>query len=303
MLDDMDGVQIGRRVRAVRMRLGLRQLDVAERAGVSHDLVSRIERGRLDALQQRTLRDVLGALEMELAQEVRWRGGDVDRLVDEGHASLVERICALLVAAGWVVLPEVSFSVYGERGSIDVLAWHPGQRLLLVVEVKTSLQSMEELLRRHDVKVRLAPRLAGERFGWTARGVARLLVLPDDSTPRRRVARHAAMLQASYPVRGREVGAWLRNPGATRGMLIFLSPSYGERLRRGPVTRRRVRKPGAAAPVAVVGSESAVGPALASQGPAAGSSAASGASGLPTEEPVAVVDTASDLPVPPASSG
>jgi len=37
--------QIGRRVRAVRTELGLRQRDVAERAGLSAETVSRIERG------------------------------------------------------------------------------------------------------------------------------------------------------------------------------------------------------------------------------------------------------------------
>jgi len=238
----MDDVRIGLRVRAVRHRLGWRQVDVAGRAGVSQDTVSRIERGQLDALQLRTLRSVLRVLEIDLAQEVRWRGGDLDRLADEGHAALVARVCGLLQAAGWTVRPEVSFAVYGERGSIDVLAWHQAARLLLVIEVKTTLNSIEETLRRHDVKVRLGPKVARERFGWGISSVARLLVLPDLSTPRRRVGRHDGVLRAVYPLRGSAAASWVRDPSGSRGLLLFLSPTLPGRGGSASVTRRRVRR-------------------------------------------------------------
>ena len=236
----MDDVRIGLRVRAVRHRLGWRQADVAQRAGVSQDTVSRVERGQLDALQVRTLRSVLRVLEMHLAQDVRWRGGDLDRLADEGHAAIVARVCELLQAIGWTVRPEVSYAVYAERGSIDVLAWHPTARLLLVVEVKTTLNSIEETLRRHDAKVRLAAGIARERFGWEPGAVARMLTLPDLSTPRRRVGRHDGVLGPVYPLRGHAATAWLRDPAGSRGLLLFLSPTLPGRGRPPAVTRKRV---------------------------------------------------------------
>ena len=31
------------------------------------------------------------------------------------------------VLPAWVLAPEVSYSIYGERGVIDILAWHPGR--------------------------------------------------------------------------------------------------------------------------------------------------------------------------------
>ena len=237
----MDDVRLGWRVRVVRHRLGWRQQDVAVRAGVSQDTVSRIERGRLDALQVRTLRAVCRALDIELAQEIRWRGGDLDRLADEGHAALVAAVCRTLERTGWVVQPEVSYSVYGERGSIDVLAWHPGARIVVVIEVKTTLTSIEETLRRHDAKVRLAPGVARERFGWDAAGVGRLLVLPDVSTARRRVARHDGVLVRRYPLRGPAVRAWLRDPVPGSGLLLFLSPTLRVVGSNGAVASRRVR--------------------------------------------------------------
>ena len=52
----------------------------------------------------------------------------------------------------WMLAPEVSFSVYGERGVIDILAWHPGRRALLVIELKTDLVDMNELLGTFDRK-------------------------------------------------------------------------------------------------------------------------------------------------------
>ena len=91
--------------------------------------------------------------------------------------------------------------MYGERGSIDLVAWHAASATLLVIEVKTALTS-KETLRRHDVKVRPAAGVVAERFGWKARRVARLLVLPGGSTARAQVRRHDAVLRSALPLRG-----------------------------------------------------------------------------------------------------
>ena len=83
--------------------------------------------------------------------------------------------------------------------------------MLLVIEVKTELTSVEETLRRHDAKVRLAAGVVEERFGWRPRRLGRLLILPDASTPRRHVRRHDAVLHAAYPTRGARLRTWLRS--------------------------------------------------------------------------------------------
>ncbi len=248
----MNDIRVGSRVRAVRLRLGWRQADVAQRCGMSQSAVCRIERGQLDHMTLRSVRLALSALDIDLDLVPRWRGGDLDRLADEAHAMLMGRFARVLEALGWQAQVEVSFSVYGERGSIDLLAWHPATRTLLVVEVKTALTSVEETLRRHDMKVRLAPTIARERFGWNARATGRLLLLPDDSTARRRVARHGLLLGSVYQLRGRAAHAWLRTPAAGAGMLVtpaagagilvFLSAMPGTTGRRDPGARRRVRR-------------------------------------------------------------
>lgn len=43
-------------------------------------------------------------------------------------------------------MPEVSFSIYGERGVIDLLAWHGPSRTLLVIELKTEVVDAAEML-------------------------------------------------------------------------------------------------------------------------------------------------------------
>ena len=237
----MDAVRIGRTLRALRIRRDLRQQDLGDAAGVSQDMVSLIERGHLDRVSIRTLVRLLAALEADLNLVVRWRGGDIDRLLDEGHASLVARAAATLERAGWAVLPEVTFAIYADRGSMDLLGWHATSATLLVVEVKTELTSIEETLRTHDMKVRVARRVALERTGWRGGSVARMLVLPDTSTARRRAARHAALLARQYPLGGDVARSWLRIPSGTAGLLVYLSPTNHHRGRCGPISPRRVR--------------------------------------------------------------
>ena len=238
----MDDARIGRGVRRLRHRRSWTQEDLAGRCGESQDAVSRVERGHLADMPLRRVRSIARALDAEVVISLRWRGGDMDRLMDEGHAVLLGSIAQLLEASGWITRSEVSYSVYGERGSIDLLAWHPPTRTLLVVEVKTEVVSVEGTLRKHDEKVRLAGRIAGERFGWQVRGTSRLLVLPDLSTPRRHVERHGRVMASAYPMRGAGLRAWLREPGGgSASGLLFVSPTQQVRGRHGPVSRKRVR--------------------------------------------------------------
>jgi transcriptional regulator with XRE-family HTH domain len=243
----MEDVRIGARVRALRHRLGWRQADLAAKAGVSQDLVSRIERGRLEGIPLREVRRVVAALDAQLVVGVRWRGGDLDRLIDEGHAALAGRAIRLLGEAGWEVRAEVSYSIYGERGSIDLLAWHPPTRSLLVVEIKTAVMSIEETIRKHDQKARLAGRIAIESLGWRPASVSRLLVLPDQSTARRRVQRHDQVMATAYPTRTSNARTWLRVPAGVVSALIFVPIADRTRVaardsaNAGGITRRRVR--------------------------------------------------------------
>ena len=211
---------------------------------MSQGLVSLLERGHLDRLSLASIRRIAHALDADLSLQVRWRGGDLDRLVDEGHATLVGVIVNTLKRAGWTIRIEASYSIYGERGSIDVLAWHPETRTLLVVEVKTELTNVEETLRKHDEKARLGRTIAEQHGGWQPARIARLLVLPDSATARRRVDRHGVALGLAYPRRGADARRWLRAPDSPASMLLFVkAPTSNARA----VSRKRIRKANLAA--------------------------------------------------------
>ena len=219
----MDDLAVGRSIRVIRIRHGWRQADLAALAGVSRATVSRVERGDLDALQLRTLRDVCEAAGLRLLLEARGTGGDLERLLGARHSAMHEAMARLFASLpGWTAVPEVTFSIYGERGAIDILAWHAATRTLLVIELKTELVDLQETVGTLDRKVRLAAQIARER-GWAPASVSAWLVIAEGPTNRRRVAEHASMLRAALPVDGRTIARWLRAPSGRVMALSFLA--------------------------------------------------------------------------------
>jgi len=176
----MDDAQIGSVFRAVRIRRGLSQEQVAVASGVCRSVVSLIERGGLEDTSVRSVRRVAVALGVSLTLVPRWRGADLAELLDEKHAAMVRGVVARLTARGWQTLPERTFSVWGERGAIDVLAWHAAEKALLCVEVKTRLPDLQDLLSTMDRKRRLAPGLVWE-LGWRPVVVGSVLTLPAET--------------------------------------------------------------------------------------------------------------------------
>src|SRR3954471_6930613 len=124
MISGVDAVRFGRGLRAIRLRRGWRQSDLARAAGVSRSIVSRVERGLGDAIPPRLLERVAAPLGARVTVRLDWPGEDFDRLLDADHAAVVDAVVRLLTAAGWETAAEASFNVYGERGSVDVLAFH-----------------------------------------------------------------------------------------------------------------------------------------------------------------------------------
>lgn len=220
----MDDMRAGSVFRLLRKRKGWRQADVARMAGVSRATVSRLERGHVDSMSVGSLRGVAKVLDLRIDLTPRWRAGELDRLLDAGHAALVAAVVSRLRDAhGWLAQPEVSFSIWGERGSIDILAFHPGRGLLLLIEVKTKLTDLQETLGTFDRKRRLAVQIAAER-GWNATSVSSWLVLTDTHTNRRRAAAHGLVLRAALPADGRTMHRWIANPSGSINALTFVAP-------------------------------------------------------------------------------
>ena len=210
------------------------------RAGVSRWVVLRIEQGRLGSVPLGKIRAVTAALDARLDSVVRWQGGDLGRLVSARHARMHELMARFFGdLPGWIAEPEVSFSIYGERGIIDILAWYPTRRILLVVELKTEIVDISEFMATLDRKRRLAAAVARSR-GWDPVAIATWVVVADSRTNRRAVAAHATTLRSKLPVDGRGILAWLRHPSGPVDALSFLPQVHGAHLGIDPAPRKRV---------------------------------------------------------------
>ena len=215
----MDDMRVGAAFRAVRLRRHWRQSDVAARAGVSRGFVSLVERGHLDKVSLATLRRLGKVLDIRIDLYARWRGGALDHMLSLRHSLLAESVTASMTASdGWLIVPEVSFSVFGERGVIDLLAFHVPTGSLLVIELKTLIVDVNELVGTLDRKARLAGRIASER-GWEATAVSRWLIVARDKTNLRRITAHRSVLRAAFPDDGRRMRGWLHEPAGSVSVL------------------------------------------------------------------------------------
>jgi transcriptional regulator with XRE-family HTH domain len=237
-------VRVGRILRFLRRRRGWTQSRLARQVGLSQQTISLIERGHSSYLAGRTLRGVFGALDARWEPLVTWRGGELDRLFDEEHSRLVAAVANRLRHIGWTIEIEVTYSSFGERGSIDVLAARPSLAAVLSIEVKSELTSVEATLRKVDEKDRLVRHLVcRERFRFEPTSVARLLVLPETATSRRRVRASAIVLDAALPARGAAVRRWLAEPKGDLAGLWILANTNGSGTKRAGGGSLRVRTP------------------------------------------------------------
>jgi hypothetical protein len=217
--------------------------------------VSLLERGEGERLTLGTIRRCLDAIDVRLELRATWRGPELDRLLDEDHAELQAAWAERFRRWRWQTWPEVSYSRYGERGRVDLLAWHPAHAFLIVAEVKTMLADAQEALGTLDAKSRLGQFLAHQLNLPQPRAVIPLFVFREGMTTRRRVERLAPLF-ARFEMRGAAAISWLRRPSAPApgGLLIFSGanqdPTRGPgwqrvRAKRGPSS---VERGSAAAP-------------------------------------------------------
>jgi hypothetical protein len=179
---------------------------------VSQSFYSRAERGDIGGITVGSLDRVVEALGASLHMEIRYRGALADRLADASHALLVDLVVSVLREAGWLVELEFGFNVFGERGSVDIMAWHAATRTLLIVEVKSRFADLQAMLLSLARKLRLVPGVAREHVGWDAIAVGRIVVTYASHGNRSVLAKHTATFDAALPARSVAIRSWLRSP-------------------------------------------------------------------------------------------
>lgn len=238
----MDDVRIGNTLRVIRVRKHLRQSDVARRAGVSRQVVGRVENGAAGRYPLDTTRAIALALGARFEGWLRYQGAELDRIVNAAHAELHESVAAHLgTLDGWTWLPEVTFAHYGERGVIDLLAWHSATRSLLIIELKSELVDPQALVAVMHRRTRLGSFIA-EAQGWDPATISAWVIVRKSRTERRRLQRSEAILRRAFPGDGRTMRRWLREPvGAVSALSFWTSVTQGGR-RPTTAATKRVRR-------------------------------------------------------------
>lgn len=220
-MTDVNVERLGRIARTLRVRQRLTQVALAHRAGVSRRAVSILERGGARRLPLGAIESICGALGARADVRVLWNGPELDRLLDAAHAALCAAIKRRLERWGWLVRVEISYSRYGERGRIDLLAFHLATGILLVVEVKTAFVDVQGLLGTLDAKARLATYVAAQ-YGWQVRAVVPAIAFIEDRAIRDRLRRVDTLFDR-FSLRGRKAVTWLRRPREQPSGLLWFS--------------------------------------------------------------------------------
>lgn len=216
--------RVGLVFRAIRRQQRRTQRAIAERAGISQSVYSRADRSELHGMTLGSLDRIATALGATLDLSIRYRGGLGDRLVDAAHARLVDHVVARLQAAHWQVELEFGFNVFGERGVVDILAWHAATSSLLIVEVKSRFTDLQAMLASLGRKVRLVPDVTRRAFGWEVAHIGRIVVAAGSTANRSVVASHPSVFDVALPASSLEIRRWIRQPDRPIAGLWLVSP-------------------------------------------------------------------------------
>ena len=202
----------------------------------------RVEAGRLDRVRFGDIRRYATALGARFDGSGLWRGADLDRMINRGHARMHEATIRWLhEIGGWLALPEVSFAVGRERGVIDIVAWHAASRSVLVIELKTRVADVNDLMATMDIRARVVRQIARDR-GWDPIAIGIWVLLASGRTNARVLAEYAGVLRAKFPADGRAIRGWLAKPAGAIAALSFLPEARVGDLGPDTSTPKRVRR-------------------------------------------------------------
>lgn len=187
----MDRLGVGRLLRILRIRRNWRLTDLAARTGLSSTTLHRHEIGSISSLERLEIH--ARALDVRIDLRPVGRSAELPRTLDEEHAAIVNALAAAFQAHDDRVEVEATFSEWGERGRIDLLAQFENR--LVVGEIKTDLGDLQDLFGAMNAKARLGPSVA-KHLGWPDAPV--LWLLAAAATPRNRAIAmgHPALFHA-----------------------------------------------------------------------------------------------------------
>jgi transcriptional regulator with XRE-family HTH domain len=212
--------------RTIRRSLGATQQQVADAAGLSKSLVCDLELGHVGVSLDSVDRV---AIAMGCRPEIVLRGpvllgrpGGERSTGDLAHARIVGATRRILVRAGFECLVEQEIAAGNTRGWIDLIAYDPTHRRLIVIECKTQLRDLGGLDRQVETYARSCLQVAAAH-GWQPIEIVVVVVVLATAENDAVILANRDLLGSRYPMRGRAgVAALLDNgPIGGRGVLLI----------------------------------------------------------------------------------
>ncbi len=221
--DDDHGTRIGQAIRASRLESGWSQRELARRMDVAQSSIARLEAGHSRHVDVRVASAALDLLGIRVSLDGRTIGLANRRYQrDAVHARCAEYARRRLEVAGWSTALEVEIGHGRGRGWIDLLGFRAVDRALLVVEIKTEIRDVGEILRTIGWYERSAWTSA-RAFAWRPIRTSVLLLTLDSVENDARLRAHSSLIGSEFPTRADVAGEWLRKPEARaiRGIALI----------------------------------------------------------------------------------
>ncbi len=222
-------INLGRAVRAGRVRVRLTQADLARRVGVKQAWISRIELGHGSGVPLELWVALGVALGSPLAITLSWPLGEPREPADAGHLAMQERLLELARAIGRAASFELPTRSSNPRASIDVCVRDRRHRVILIQEVWNTFGDLGAAVRSTNRKIAEASDLAATIDDGPPYLVAAVWAVRPSAANRRLVARYPQIFRSAFPGSSRAWVATLTTgaPPPTRPGLVWLDPASG----------------------------------------------------------------------------
>lgn len=202
--------------------LDITQRELAAAAGVSRSHIAGIETGRVDPSL-----DLVWSIADRLGLDIQMVGRQ-PTVIERRRGDIVHARCSIffdrrIQQAGWETAREVEVSAGRLHGWIDLLAFDPRSRTLVIIEVKTRLDDIGAVERQIRLYERDAHQIP-ESLGWHPRRRLSWLVLLASDEVESQISVHRHVLRRAFPARAREMWAVVRDgftQTSLRGMALI----------------------------------------------------------------------------------